>query len=464
MCAISFCSSGPETLSNRSVPPSAALPPADVLVLGGGAAGLMAAREAAGRGRRVLVLERQQEPGRKLCISGGGRANFTNRHLAPRHYRCTTPDFCAPVLRAFSPAVMERLVHRWGLPVEERRHGQLFLTVPARNLLHCLWADCRERGVRLVTGCTVQALEALQPGFCVRTDTGTYHARTVILALGSPAWPQIGATGAGFRLAQALGHTLVPPLPALTPLLLPADALPVRQQPHEAQRAFPAAARPAGTRRPARPAPAPSCTQVPAQDDSLAGISLPVRMRLPEAQLAPELARDPLWQDDLLFTHEGISGPATLKASLFWEDGQPLEVDFLPDTAFRSLLDAPTAGKQTPRSLLRRHMPQRLADALLPPALAQRRVAELSRAAREEICTAIHARRLTPSGRAGYKKAEVCRGGIHTGEVDPRTLQSHLVPGLFLAGEVLDVTGLLGGYNLHWAWASGVAAGRNAGA
>ena len=187
-------------------------------------------------------------------------------------------------------------------------------------------------------------------------------------------------------------------------------------------------------------------------------------MRLPEAQLAPELARDPLWQDDLLFTHGGISGPATLKASLFWEDGQPLEVDFLPDTAFRSLLDAPTAGKQTPRSLLRRHMPQRLADALLPPALAQRRVAELSRAAREEICTAIHARRLTPSGRAGYKKAEVCRGGIHTGEVDPRTLQSRLVPGLFLAGEVLDVTGLLGGYNLHWAWASGVAAGRNAGA
>lgn len=444
-------------------------PMADVLVLGGGAAGLMAAREAAGRGRRVLVLERNREAGRKLCISGGGRANFTCRHLTARHYRCETDGFCAPVLKAFSPAVMERLVARWGLSVEERSHGQLFLTVPARNLLHCLWEDCRERGVILRTGCTVQRLEAGDAGFCVHTDSGIYTARAVILALGSPAWPQTGATGTGFRLAQALGHQLVPPLPALTPLFLPPDAFPALRQSREPERHFPAAARPAGVRgraalSPARPVPMPAAAPTRTQEDSLAGISLPVRMHLPQAGLSPDLARDPVWQDDLLFTHEGISGPATLKASLFWDEGQALEVDFLPHTSFRTLLDDPAAGRQTPRSLLRRQMPQRLADALLPPDLAQRRVAELSRAARETICAAVHACRLMPSGRAGFKKAEVCRGGIHTRDVDPRTLQSRLVPGLFLAGEVLDVTGLLGGYNLHWAWASGVVAGRSASA
>ena len=451
---------------------SNAVPPAplrtDVLVVGAGPAGLMCAREAAGRGLRVLVLEQAALPGRKLLISGGGKANFTNRRVLPLHYRCGDPAFCGPALKAFSPAVMERLVAAWGLPVEERGHGQLFLTVPARDLLHCLMEDLRSRGVDIRTRRAVRALRRTADGFCVETDDGPCLARAVVLAAGSPAWPQAGGSTAGFRLARACGHTLVPPFPALAPFLLPPDALPVpaegpdrdagpqrtppRRLPPAARRGLPPAARSISG------APATSPTRDAPR--TLAGISLPVRISLPDAGLPPALARDPIWRDDLLFTHEGLSGPAALKASLFWEPGMSVQVDLLPETSFRALLDDPQSGRRSPLSLLRQHLPQRLAEALLPPELARRRAAELSRKAREELYEAVHARRFQPSGVADFRKAEVCGGGIDVREVEPRRMESRLLPGLFLIGEMLDVTGLLGGYNLHWAWASGVAAGR----
>ena len=439
----------------------------DVLVVGAGPAGLMCAREAAGRGLRVLVLEQAARPGRKLLISGGGRANFTNRRVLPLHYRCGDPAFCGPALKAFAPAVMERLVAAWGLPVEERGHGQLFLTVPARNLLHCLMEDIRARGGDILTRCAVHALRRTADGLCAETDNGPCLARAVVLAAGSPAWPQAGGSSAGFRLARACGHTLVPPFPALAPFLLPPDALPVPETPpsrSETPRTTPRRLPPAARRGlpPAARSVSDSPAASPAEDAprSLAGISLPVRISLPEAGLPPGLTRDPVWQDDLLFTHEGLSGPAALKASLFWEPGMTVQVDFLPETSFRALLDDPQGGRRTTLSLLRKMLPQRLAETLLPPELARRRAAELSRKAREELCAAVHARRFQPSGVADFRKAEVCGGGIDVREVEPRRMESRLLPGLFLIGEMLDVTGLLGGYNLHWAWASGVAAGR----
>lgn len=451
--------------------PSPAPSRTDVLVVGAGPAGLMCAREAAGRGLRVLVLEQAPLPGRKLVVSGGGKANFSNRRISPLHYRCGDPAFCGPALKAFSPAVMERLAAAWGLPTEERAHEQLFLTVPARNLLHCLLDDLRARGGELRLRQRVLAVRRTADGFDAATDNGVVHARAVVLAAGSPAWPQAGGSAAGFALAQALGHRLVPAFLALTPLILPPDALaapvatgesrpPAPDAPRRADgsRRLPPAARPAKT--PPRQD-MPRAATGPARDgETLAGISLPVRISLPEAGLPPALARDPIWKDDLLLTHEGLSGPAALKASLFWEEGMPLAVDFLPDMSFRALLDDPAAGRRTPFSLLRRHLPQRLAERLLPPELARRRAAELSRTAREALCAAIHARRFLPSGRADFRKAEVCGGGVDVHEVDPRRMESRLVPGLYLIGEMLDVTGLLGGYNLHWAWASGMAAGR----
>ena len=329
---------------------------------------------------------------------------------------------------------MLSLVRAWNLPVEERTHGQLFLTVPAQRLVQALVRDCRDRGCRLVCGATVTSVSHDGEGFSVEAGGALWRGKTLVLAMGSPAWPQAGGSGSGYRLAQSLGHTVIPPRPALVPLRLPAD------DPDSAALL------------------------------ELSGISLPVRISLPEAgnqertvsNVGLERAwPEHTWEDDLLFTHDGLSGPAALKASLFWRPGAPMRLDFLPGREVAALLDAPEAGRQTPRALLARHLPQRLTDALLPAPLARRKIAELSRAARSRIAEAVQARMITPDGTAGLKKAEVCAGGVDTREVDPRSMASLLCPNLYIVGELLDVTGLLGGYNLHWAWASGMAAGRN---
>lgn len=252
--------------------------------------------------------------------------------------------------------------------------------------------------------------------FLVRAGDGLWTARGLGLATGGPARPRLGATGSGFELARSFGHAVVPPVPALTPLIMP------ETWPH----------------------PELSCAD-------LAGICLPARLSLPGR---PEWA----WEDDLLFTHDGISGPATLKASLFWEPGQELHVDFSPRARLEEVLDAP--GRILARTGARRLLPQRLADALLPPDLADRKCAGLSRADRAILAAAVHDSRVTPLRAAGMDRAEACAGGVDVGEIRPNSMESALVPRLWLMGEVLDVTGLLGGYNLHWAWASGMAAAR----
>lgn len=386
---------------------------ADVLILGAGASGLMCAREAAGRGLKVVVIERGATPGRKLAVSGGGKANFTNRRVDTASYRCCgapDSDFCAPALRSFTPTHMMRLVRQWHLPFEERDHGQLFLTVPAQKLVNALLEDCRQRGCRVECKNPVESVSLVDGVFEVQTALGVWQAKHVVLAMGSPAWPQVGGSGHGYRLAQSLGHSLVPPRPALSPLVLP--------QNHPLT--------------------------------TLTGISLPVCISVGEQQ----------WQDHLLFTHEGLSGPAALKASLYWEEGMEVRIDFLPAQQFKALLDNHESGRQTPRALLARLLPQRLVDALLPPESARRKAAELSRAVRASLEEAVHRHRIQPAGVAGLKKAEICLGGIPLSEVDPQTMASRCCPNLHITGEILDVAGLLGGYNLHWAWASGVAAGR----
>ena len=386
---------------------------ADVLILGAGAAGLMCAREAAASGLSVVLLERGPVPGRKLAVSGGGKANFTNRTVGPRDYRCDGSSgnaFCAPALKAFTPEHMLRLVRAWNLPFEERSHGQLFLTVSAQRLVRALVDDCLKNGCHMACNTAVTGVQPLADGFSVQTERGTWRGKTLVLALGSPAWPQAGGSGAGFRLAAELGHSVIPPRPALAPLKL-AEGSPLL---------------------------------------NLTGISLPVGITLGQHH----------WQDDLLFTHDGLSGPAALKASLYWNQEMALTLNFLPSLDMAALLDAPQTGKQTPRALLARHLPQRLVDALLPQEWARRKAAELSRAARQAIVEAVQKHSITPSSTAGLKKAEACCGGVNTDEVDPKTMRSRVRENLFVVGELLDVTGLLGGYNLHWAWASGSVAAK----
>lgn len=392
---------------------------ADVLVLGAGASGLMAAREAARRGLAVTILERAGCPGRKLALSGGGKANFTNRSVTTRDYLCR-PDgaFCAPALAAFPPRAMLDLVAAWGLLVEERDHGRLFLTVPAQRLVQALISDCAAAGCRLLCGCDVSALRHDGRVFVADTSRGQWCARAVILALGSPAWPAAGGTATGWELARGLGHAPTPPRPVLAPFLLD----PAHPLAHVLR--------------------------------DLAGVSLPARLTL-----ATDTTEARTFDDDLLITHDGLSGPLALGASLFWRKGTSLCLDFLPDEDVERLLDA-AGGGRTPRALLRGRLPQRLLDTLWPMPEARRKIAELSRAARHGLAHALQNVCLVPAGLGGLERAEVCSGGVPVSELDARSMESRLVPGLHITGELLDVTGRLGGYNLHWAWASGVSAGR----
>lgn len=397
----------------------------DVIVLGAGASGLACAAEAGRRGLSVLLLERGPRPGRKLAVSGGGKANFSNRSITPGDYLCHSgPDFLRPALEALPPEAVLGRMRDLGLPVEERDHGRLFLTVPAQRLVRALEEECAAASCRLVCGTEAQAVHREAGGFAVECGGVTWRGRALVLALGSPAFPRAGGTHAGWRLAASLGHTLLPARPALVPLRL-SEATPLG-----------AALR------------------------GLAGISVPARLSLPTGAAGADAADGTRrsFEDDLLFTHTGLSGPLILGASLFWRNGEPLELDLLPGEDVEALLDG--GGGRTPRGILRGRLPQRLLDAMLPAELASRKAAELSRAGRREIAAALHALTVVPTGTEGLDKAEACSGGVDTAEVDPATMQSRLVPGLYITGELLDVTGRLGGYNLHWAWASGLLAGR----
>ena len=381
----------------------------DVLILGAGASGLMCALTAAGRGRRVALVDHAVSPGRKIVVSGGGKANFTNLHMDIDNFVGQAPEFCEPALAQFPPQRMLDFFASHDLAWEEREHGQLFGRAQAGVLVDALVRDCAKGKYRFFLEQRIIAVEKHGDGFCVRLEGRELHSASLVLALGSPAWPQVGATEAGSHWARQLGHSVSPFRPVLAPLRMPAS-WPLH---------------------------------------GLAGISLSATLS----------TGGYVRTDDVLFTHDGLSGPAALHASCHWCAGQPLTVDFLPHTALSALLDAPECGKLLPRTLFSRHMPQRLADALLPAELARRKIAELSRAARNALCAAVHAHTVIPEGTAGMRRAEAAAGGVRTDELDPWSMESLRSPGLYIIGELVDIAGHLGGYNLHWAWASGALAG-----
>lgn len=416
-------------LQTISTFPTAAGQHAAVLVLGAGAAGLMCALTAARRGIRVLLLEKSTKAGRKIAISGGGKCNFTNRVVRVQDYVSTQSQFCGPALQAFPPQSLLNWFKAHRLAWEERDHGRLFGLQSAEYFIDTLLHECELAGVQIQQQCQIQRLTppaAAGGSFCVECtlldDAGQeaghqrYSGAQVVLALGSPAWAACGATDTGLKLAKALGHSLCPLRPVLVPLSMPSD----------------------WTLR------------------GLAGISTPV-----EISVGDSACGEQAFKDALLFTHQGISGPAALLASCYWRAGEVLRVNFLPENSFADLLDAPECGKLFVKNLLARHIPQRLAEALIPAELAQRKVAEISRKHRTLLAQCVHEHKVVPTGTAGLRKAEAAAGGVHVAEVNPQDMQSRIVSGLYLAGEVLDVAGHLGGYNLHWAFASGALAGNS---
>lgn len=385
----------------------------DVIVLGAGAAGLMAGIESARRGRRVLVLDHARAAGEKIRISGGGRCNFTNRTVAPERFLSQNPRFALSALARFTPADFVARVDRAGIAWHEKTLGQLFCDGSARQIVDMLLRDLAAAGGELRLGV---GLRAVRPGFAVETDQGVLRAVSVVVATGGKSIPKMGATGIGYQIAEAFGLAVIDPRPGLVPLVFTDEA----------------------------------------RDGmaALAGLSVPARVGVEGARA--------LFDEGLLFTHRGLSGPSILQISSYWREGRAIEVDLAPGRDLAAELAAArgSLGAREVANVL--DLPERLARDIARRAAVGGKLAAQSRAALAALAEAGHRWRLVPAGTEGWRTAEVTLGGVDTRALDARTMQARSVPGLFFVGEVVDVTGWLGGYNFQWAWASGWAAGQAA--
>ena len=386
---------------------------ADVIVIGGGAAGLMCAFVAGGRGRRVVVLEHNERVGRKIEISGGGRCNFTNTGTAAPNFISRNPHFAKSALARYTPADFVALVERHRIKYHEKKLGQLFCDDSSQQIVRMLLDECDGAGVRVVTGCRVGAVSRGER-FRVETSRGEFESESLVVATGGLSIPKLGATDFGYRLARQFGLKVVQPEPALVPLTLAPRDL--------------------------------------ASFQPLSGVSVPSVVRCGGAEFA----------ENILVTHRGLSGPAVLQISSYWSRGLELTVDLLPGEDARRLLERKRASGAELHTALAQHLPKRFAQVWAELFAPPRPLRAYSDADVEAVAARLHEWRIRPAGTEGFQKAEVTRGGVSTDELSSKTLEARKVPGLYLVGEVVDVTGHLGGYNFQWAWASAYAAGENA--
>jgi predicted Rossmann fold flavoprotein len=381
----------------------------DVVILGAGAAGLFCAIEAAGRGRRVAVLEHADRIGKKILISGGGRCNFTNIHSRPENFISANPNFAKSALARFTPADFLALVKKHRIAYHEKTLGQLFCDDSASEITNMLETECRAANVQIFLNTRVIEVHHTTE-FILRSDSAGFHAPVLVVATGGLSIPKMGATSFGYDLARQFGHKLVPTRPALVPLVF-----------HR------------------------SDTQRYAE---LSGVSTEVIAS----------ADGNSFREKMLFTHRGLSGPAILQISSYWKEGQPIQVDLAPQRdATAPLRAASHRDLATVRKALQEFLPKRLATRWME-FYAPRNFTNPALAVFEQQ---IHLWKLTPASTEGYEKAEVTSGGVDTCELSSKSMQSRRVPGLFFIGEVVDVTGHLGGFNFQWAWASAAAAGRS---
>jgi predicted Rossmann fold flavoprotein len=387
---------------------------ADVVVLGGGAAGLMCAATAGARGRRVRVLECANRVGKKILMSGGGRCNFTNTGTTPAQFLSANPHFCKSALARYTPADFIALVDRHGIAWHEKELGQLFCDDSAKQIVAMLLAECSDAGVRVDTGCETTGVKARDGGgFELATSNGNVHCESLVIATGGLSIPSLGGSSFGYALARQFGHALLPTRAALVPITLSGRPLEFF--------------------------------------DGLAGVSLPVIARSGGTAFAHAM----------LVTHRGISGPAILQLSSYWEPGLELRLDLLagqdPHAALAALQKAHPAAEL--RNALGELLPRRLAERLCDAVFGSKPMRQLDHAELRSIATQLADWPIVASGTEGYRTAEVTLGGVDTRELSSQTMASRHVSGLYFVGEVVDVTGWLGGYNFQWAWASGHAAG-----
>lgn len=391
--------------------------PYDVIILGGGAAGLMCAREAAARGRKVLVLEQNSKPAPKILVSGGGRCNFTNIHATPANYVTTNPDFVRSALARFTPKDFIALVQERSIPFHEKKDGQLFCDKSAKDIIELLVTRAKEKGVEILLGQKVGEITHSEGSFTVHSGDEIFTAPRLVVATGGLSWPQLGASDLGFKIARQFGLKVIDPSPALVGLTFPEREM--------------------------------------ARFKDLAGVHLRVGVSCGDWNLV----------EDLMITHKGLSGPVMLNASLYWKPGQEITVNWVPELTVESTYkqlkkDKAEGGRGKFRVWFSERIPRRLAERIAWNAEARGSWAALSDERLMALAQDIHAYRFVPAGTFGYRMAEVMKGGVDTREVSSKTMEARKVPGLFFIGEVLDVTGQLGGFNFQWAWASGYVAGQ----
>jgi predicted Rossmann fold flavoprotein len=386
---------------------------ADVIVIGGGAAGLMCARVAGLRGRRVRVIEHANRCGKKILMSGGGRCNFTNNGTTAANFISANPHFCKSALARYTPQHFIDMVERHGIAYHEKELGQLFCDDSSKQIVKMLMDECTDAGVRIDTQCSVESLERIDDGFRVRTTLGELRAPALVVATGGLSIPSMGATGFGYELARQFGHTVLPTRAGLVPLTLSGK--------HQERLA------------------------------DLSGVALPVTAHCNGREFC----------NFMLITHRGVSGPSILQISSYWNLGDALHLDLLPQgDAFEILKEQRSRRPAAElRTALGELFPKRFAERLCDIGLPSRPMRQFNDPELRAIAAQLQQWPLIASGTEGYRTAEVTLGGVDTDELSSSTMQSKCVPGLYFIGEVVDVTGWLGGYNFQWAWASGHAAG-----
>lgn len=386
----------------------------DVVILGAGGAGLMCAAVAARRGRKVIALDHNEKLGKKILISGGGRCNFTNIHASASAYFSENPHFAKSALSRFTPENFLALIRKHGVPYHEKKLGQLFCDDSAQRIVDLLREECGEAGAEIALGCQIQTVEKENERFFVDTSLGIYSAESLVVATGGPSVPNIGSTDFGQRLARQFGHHITDLAPALVSFQMDKEFL--------------------------------------KNFGDLAGVSVECEV----------MVKGGKFRENILFTHTGLSGPAILQASLYWFPGDEIEIDLIPKKDFaKALLAKKHSGARTTlKNSLGEFFTKRLADRLVNVFYGgDGPISELPDAKIRAFAKKLCHWRLKPFSTGGYGKAEVTRGGVDTKELSSKTMESKIVPGLYFIGEVVDVTGQLGGYNFQWAWASGASAG-----
>ncbi len=386
----------------------------DVIVIGAGAAGLHCAAHAAKRGKSVLVLDHAKQAGKKILISGGGRCNFTNMYAGPDNFLSSNPHFCKSALSRYTQWDFIGLVAEYGIPYHEKTLGQLFCDDSAKDIVRMLMSECDRYGARVQLRTEIMSVD-FDDGYCIDTSRGEYRSDKLVVACGGLSMPKLGATPLGYQIAEQFGHSIVPVRAGLVPFTL---------QEEDKERFA-----------------------------ELSGVAVPVTAE----------ANDGYFREAMLITHRGVSGPAILQVSSYWQPGEAVTINLLPDLDAYEWLK--TQQQQQPKSqlntVLQAHFPKRVVTALAEHHQwpLSNKLADTSNAQFQTIADNLNRWQLKPNGTEGYRTAEVTLGGVNVDEVSSKTMESQKQPGLYFIGEVLDVTGWLGGFNFQWAWSSGFACG-----